>query len=415
MPTCSTCCELRPVFSSAQLKKKSQDRRCQECVNEPCFEDKRKSICTWLIKHGAILKVSIVNKDGFRSLQCVQRVPPKESVVCIPLQCMMTMTDAKRCKMVQGLNVECPQTYLALYLLEEKYKKEHSFFHPYISLLPKHYKEFAVCYTPEQVAGLQGSICHSMVLMKQLSLREEYDKLLSKTISFEEFRWARTVVITRVFNCKIDNTDVECLVPIADMMNHAPHPSTTWGYDADGFRMTTTRPLMTGAQVFDSYGDKCNSRYFINYGFALPNNDTYNQAALFFPGESGNNFDDGFSGYTYCIQKKLETRVSRDHCTRFQVSVISERLGSVQENLIRKLFEFVRSKAPDEGTALDMIADAARSSLIELQNAHSASECMLKGERAVLQFYIDLAEADFDCLRTHPRFHAYWNLFWKQK
>jgi histone-lysine N-methyltransferase SETD3 len=31
--------------------------------------------------------------------------------------------------------------------------------------------------------------------------------------------------------------------------------------------------------VFDSYGSKCNSRYFLNYGFALPDNAT-NEYAL---------------------------------------------------------------------------------------------------------------------------------------
>lgn len=27
-----------------------------------------------------------------------------------------------------------------------------------------------------------------------------------------------------------------------------------------------------GAEIFDSYGQKCNSRFLLNYGFALANN-----------------------------------------------------------------------------------------------------------------------------------------------
>jgi len=38
---------------------------------------------------------------------------------------------------------------------------------------------------------------------------------------------------------------------------------------------------LKNAQIFDSYGRKCNSRFFVNYGFALDFNED-NQVALFF-------------------------------------------------------------------------------------------------------------------------------------
>eukprot|EP00616_Rhizochromulina_sp_CCMP1243_P010227 CAMPEP_0118996678 /NCGR_PEP_ID=MMETSP1173-20130426/60508_1 /TAXON_ID=1034831 /ORGANISM="Rhizochromulina marina cf, Strain CCMP1243" /LENGTH=68 /DNA_ID=CAMNT_0006948085 /DNA_START=25 /DNA_END=228 /DNA_ORIENTATION=- len=36
--------------------------------------------------------------------------------------------------------------------------------------------------------------------------------------------------------------------------------------------MTTVRPMANNVQVHDSYGAKCNSRFLLNYGFAMEDN-----------------------------------------------------------------------------------------------------------------------------------------------
>lgn len=41
----------------------------------------------------------------------------------------------------------------------------------------------------------------------------------------------------------------------------------------NGFTITTLRTIQRGEEVFDSYGRKCNSRFFVNYGFALTDNE----------------------------------------------------------------------------------------------------------------------------------------------
>jgi hypothetical protein len=39
------------------------------------------------------------------------------------------------------------------------------------------------------------------------------------------------------------------------------------------FGMLSVRVMSSGDQVYDSYGRKCNSRFFVNYGFALEDNE----------------------------------------------------------------------------------------------------------------------------------------------
>ena len=91
----------------------------------------------------------------------------------------------------------------------------------------------------------------------------------------DEFIWARLVVITRVFGLTINGVKTDGLVPMADMLNHKRPRQTKWTFDDErqGFTITSISALQRGDQVFDSYGQKCNSRFFVNYGFALEENE----------------------------------------------------------------------------------------------------------------------------------------------
>ena len=50
----------------------------------------------------------------------------------------------------------------------------------------------------------------------------------------------------------------------------------------NGFTIISLKTIQRGEQVYDSYGRKCNSRFFVNYGFALSDNEDDNEAVLRF-------------------------------------------------------------------------------------------------------------------------------------
>ena len=58
-------------------------------------------------------------------------------------------------------------------------------------------------------------------------------------------------------------------------MQMLPRAQTKWTFDDGryGFIITTLKTIQRGEQIFDSYGRKCNSRFFVNYGFALDENE----------------------------------------------------------------------------------------------------------------------------------------------
>jgi hypothetical protein len=60
---------------------------------------------------------------------------------------------------------------------------------------------------------------------------------------------------------------------------------TKWTFDdpRNGFIITSLKTIQRGDQVYDSYGRKCNSRFFVNYGFALDENTEDNECRHPFP------------------------------------------------------------------------------------------------------------------------------------
>merc|ERR1719436_598523 len=70
---------------------------------------------------------------------------------------------------------------------------------------------------------------------------------------------------------------------MADLLNHKRPRQTKWTYVANkrGFVITSLQPIGTQLEVFDSYGRKCNSRFFVNYGF-VPEENEDNEAIMSF-------------------------------------------------------------------------------------------------------------------------------------
>ncbi|KDO15996.1 hypothetical protein SPRG_18466 [Saprolegnia parasitica CBS 223.65] len=72
------------------------------------------------------------------------------------------------------------------------------------------------------------------------------------------------------------------------MLNHYRPRETSWTFDddANGFTITALHGIAAGNQVYDSYGKKCNHRFLLNYGFAVPDNteeDGRNPNEVLFP------------------------------------------------------------------------------------------------------------------------------------
>lgn len=164
--------------------------------------------------------------------------------------------------------------------MQERRKPEGSFYKAFLEILPKDITEFPVFFTEEEKEWLTGSWMRDKISEKIEDIRKDYDLVCEevpdfKIFPFEEYMEIRMIVASRIFGITIDGIKTDAFVPYADMLNHKRPRETSWYYSDErgGFIIEACEDLERGAPVHDSYGKKCNSRFFLNYGFINMNND----------------------------------------------------------------------------------------------------------------------------------------------
>jgi len=115
---------------------------------------------------------------------------------------------------------------------------------------------------------------------KIADMKKDYEAILKiapeiKQFSFTKFCWARMTASSRIFGLKINKKKTDAFVPLADMLNHRRPKQTSWSFHEDikSFVIEAKDTIERGEQLYDSYGKKCNSRFFLNYGFIADGND----------------------------------------------------------------------------------------------------------------------------------------------
>lgn len=85
----------------------------------------------------------------------------------------------------------------------------------------------------------------------------------------------RMAVSSRIFGIKVNGIKTDCFCPLADMLNHKRPRQTQWFYSDElhAFVIQAIDDISVDDEIFDSYGKKCNSRFFLNYGFIVEKND----------------------------------------------------------------------------------------------------------------------------------------------
>jgi len=204
---------------------------------------------------------------------------------------------------------------------------------------------------------------------------------------------------------------------MADMLNHKRPNETSWTFDdsRNAFTITTTKRLLKSAQIFDSYGRKCNSRFFVNYGFSLDFNED-NQVALF--------FDIPKDDQAYPIKVKLlggqRTRrfqiafEHKERCTKKCVSYLRIAHATIEELLPLTKLQDITIIDPisyqNEARVMQVIAKAAQDQLKEFTSSLDEDNKLLadeksnltmnqrncvvmrRGEKEILNAYLDLAK-----------------------
>eukprot|EP00548_Thalassiothrix_antarctica_P011491 CAMPEP_0194162152 /NCGR_PEP_ID=MMETSP0152-20130528/79333_1 /TAXON_ID=1049557 /ORGANISM="Thalassiothrix antarctica, Strain L6-D1" /LENGTH=841 /DNA_ID=CAMNT_0038872029 /DNA_START=205 /DNA_END=2729 /DNA_ORIENTATION=+ len=228
-----------------------------------------------------------VTESEMRGVHSRADVPPDTICMMIPRKCLITVemgqaTPLGKTVLESDLDLDAPKhIYLMIYILwDRKVNGPNSFFHPYYEILPSTLKNMPIFWSSDELAGLDGSYLLKQIADRNKAITNDYHAIcnfapdLGDLCTLEEFKWARMCVCSRNFGLQIDGHRTSAMVPHADMLNHYRPRETKWTFEEDrqAFTITTLQGIPSGAQVYDSYGQKCNHRFLLNYGFAVEDN-----------------------------------------------------------------------------------------------------------------------------------------------
>lgn len=271
----------------AYMNTKVQGDLPKKELNDSCNVDVN-IMREWLLNNGASLgdtKIEYYDVD-YRGMYVDKQVKVGSNIMSIPIKCIMSLEEGKTRGINQqllklGAKYNSPHTHMALNLLDAKYDPN-SIYKYNIACLPKYFGNVPINFDKEKLQNLEGSFALVKIAQKIHFLKAEYQAIVllmpDFKYTYEDFVWARTCIITRVyaveriFNKALIKDTV--LVPFADMANHEMVPNTHWFFDQsrDSFVINAAKHLSAGDNLFESYGKKCNYRYFVNYGFTMSNN-----------------------------------------------------------------------------------------------------------------------------------------------
>eukprot|EP01035_Chromulina_nebulosa_P020227 gene20227-26257_t len=202
-----------------------------------------------------------------RGCHATKDINEEEVIINIPLKCLITVemgkeTDIGRSILLSNIELDAPKhIFLMIFMLIDS-KNPNSFFKPYYNILPKTLNNMPIFWSNDELDYLQGSYLLNQIDERITAIEADYSAICSiapnfkRSVTLKEFKWA------------------PALVPFADMLNHYRPRETKWQFDdtVQGFTVTSVQHIAIGAQVYDSYGQKCNHRFLLNYGFSVENN-----------------------------------------------------------------------------------------------------------------------------------------------
>ena len=227
------------------------------------------------------------NSDCDRYCRATEDIHDKDVLIRVPLEALMTLDGARKSKFGEYFTPQLEKklnsphhSLLSTFMLTEIDKGAKSKWKYYFDFLPASYNNFPIFYGEKEFSYLKGTQFLELVQKKMKEMKEDYDLLTNVIPGYSKydynlFRKMREVISSRVFGVTIKGKKNDIIAPYADMLNHKRPRQTHWNYDdtCNAFVIKGVSNVKKGDEVFDSYGIKCNSRFLLNYGFTVENNE----------------------------------------------------------------------------------------------------------------------------------------------
>ena len=363
------------------------------------------------------------NSDCDRFCKSTEEIYDKDILVRIPLEALMTLDLARQSQLGKYFTPQLEKklnsphhSLLSTFMLTEIDKGSKSKWKYYFDFLPMSYNNFPIFYTDKEFEYLKGTQFLELIKKKKREMKEDYD-LLTNIIpgytkyDFNLFKKMREVISSRVFGVTIKGKKNDIIAPYADMLNHKRPRQTHWNFDdeSNSFIIRGVSNVKKGQEVFDSYGIKCNSRFLLNYGFTVENNEDNEFKIILILNESsplfkekmiflgGKNYTKKFSLVINNAESKITPFFSflrfilysksnfKDVNTSKPISVENE---IILFNKIKELMKNYLSKYP---TTLEYDIDYLNKNRKKMDFNEYNCYIIRIGEKKILNYYLNMA------------------------
>ena len=261
---------------------------------------------------------------GYRGVQALEDFEAGETAITIPFDLVITSHMGKQRPMGQAMSKILDKmsdyvfdNYLVLYLLEFAIEKptEYTIHRPYLNLLPEGLDSMSslpVTWNSTQAEELlsETSFVYTVQQKQKEIFAGDYENFKYyipgfSQFTYEQYLWARLIVLSRAFEWDNDDDPGLALVPFADMMNHANQRSYwsegraldwVFNHTSNTYIVTFDRDVAAGDETTFTYMSVCNSKYLLYYGFTLEENFDFNSVEVRIPIDDPR--DPQFKNYT---------------------------------------------------------------------------------------------------------------------
>ena len=418
------------LFYLIQLEEKKNEENSKKYKQYPIYLKFMKNF----YKLGLFInKIEICfYSDSNRYCRATEDIFDKDIIIRIPLEALMTLDGARQSQLGGYFTSQLEKklnsphhSLLSTFMLTEMDKGLKSKWKYYFDFLPANYNNFPIFYGEKEFNYLKGTQFLELLQKKKKEMKEDYDLLTNimpgySKYDYNLFRKMREVISSRVFGVTIKGKKNDIIAPYADMLNHKRPRQTHWNYDdsCNAFVIKGLGTVKKGEEVFDSYGIKCNSRFLLNYGFTVENNEDNEFKIILILNESSPYFKEKMAylgGKNFSKKFSLVLNQSDNKITQFFAffrfilynkpnfkDVDATKPISLQNEIVlfTKLKEIMNLYLSKYPTTLDYDVEYFKKNKYNMECNEYNCYVIRIGEKKILNYYLNMANNILQLLNT---------------
>lgn len=186
---------------------------------------------------------------------------------------------------VKNPHIRQPLVKLSL-LFEVLVQGNNSMWNEYLNTLPNIQEiNLPTSWDSNELEWLKGTNLYGHVSVRNHQWQLEYNELKTciddfdwDLFSYEKYKWASSVFLSRAFPARViytekdygsDILNLSMLIPVLDSLNHKPQTSVYWTAKSDIFTFSIGYSVEENSEIFNNYGPKGNEELLMGYGFCI--------------------------------------------------------------------------------------------------------------------------------------------------